>query len=288
MSRNSIPPASSARSVDQPAARASSDKSLLQKTDSASSPQALASRMLTRPPGQPVGVDRPATVAATQAVAATKRPAALERYSNAAGVRPPGGGRGHRGGSGTPEHSQGSDSSGETDIETHYETHRGAGDLRIVVANDHRGYDAKVQLLGQLKEYASEILDLGSDGQRGCDYPDYAAPAARMVAKGEADAAILLDGSGIGMGIVANKVAGVRAATTHDEITARIAREHNHCNVLCVGVDLVSPIALKGIVDVFLSTPFSEGRHIRRVAKIASLEAAELERLASPAMKVSG
>ena len=156
--------------------------------------------------------------------------------------------------------------------------------LRLVIASDHRGYGAKTLLAVHLSRFECELIDLGCDGSGNCDYPDYAAPAARMVAVGEADAAVLLDGSGIGMGIVANKIRGIRAATAHDEITARIAREHNHCNVLCVGTDLVSEKALARIVEIFLTTPFSEGRHIRRVAKIAEIE--ELESMPS-SMKMS-
>ena len=145
--------------------------------------------------------------------------------------------------------------------------------MRLVVASDHRGYEAKVRLLPELTKFGCELIDLGCDAPSNCDYPDYAAPAARMVAAGEADAAVLLDGSGIGMGIVANKIRGIRAATAHDEITARIAREHNHCNVLCVGVDLVGDKALARLIEIFLTTPFAEGRHVRRVAKIAEIEA---------------
>ena len=154
--------------------------------------------------------------------------------------------------------------------------------LRVVVACDHRGHEAKKRLLARLdsivdaddRPVAVVAVDLGCDnGGRACDYPDYAAPAARMVAAGEADAAVLLDGSGIGMGIVANKVSGIRAATCHDEFTARIAREHNHCNVVCVGCDLVGERALARVVEIFLTTPFSAGRHVRRVAKITEIEA---------------
>ena len=148
----------------------------------------------------------------------------------------------------------------------------GGRPMRLVVASDHRGFEVKSRLLSHLLGGDFEPVDLGCDGDDNCDYPDYAAPAARMVASGQAVAAILLDGSGIGMGIVANKVRGVRAATAHDEITARIAREYNHCNVLCVGVDLVGEKSLMRIVDVFLSTPFAEGRHVRRVAKIVEVE----------------
>lgn len=145
--------------------------------------------------------------------------------------------------------------------------------MRLVVASDHRGYEAKVRLLPELAKFDCQVIDLGCDGTGNCDYPDYAAPASRLVAVGDADAAVLLDGSGIGMGIVANKIRGIRAATAHDEITARIAREHNHCNVLCVGVDLVSSKALSRIIEIFLTTAFAEGRHVRRVAKIAEIEA---------------
>lgn len=147
--------------------------------------------------------------------------------------------------------------------------------LRLVLASDHRGFDGKMLLCQQLRRLNCQIIDIGCDEPGNCDYPDYAAPAARMVACGDADIAVLLDGSGIGMGIVANKIRGIRAATAHDELTARIARENNHCNVLCVGTDLVGEKALRGIVEVFLTCHFHEGRHVRRVAKIAEVEECE-------------
>ena len=158
---------------------------------------------------------------------------------------------------------------------------------RLVIACDHRGYDGKVKLLPKLQHFDCEIIDIGCDGERGCDYPDYAAPAARMVAEGEADAAVLLDGSGLGMSIVANKIRGIRAATCHDEITARIAREHNHCNVLCVGTDLISEKAVADVVETFLSTSFSGGRHVRRVAKISALELESIEIEAASQLRAS-
>ncbi len=144
---------------------------------------------------------------------------------------------------------------------------------RLVIACDHRGWHAKHRLLPRLRALGWEVRDLGcDDADTACDYPDFAAPASQLVADGEADVAVLLDASGIGMGIVANKVRGVRAATCHDEFTARIAREHNHCNVLCVGTDLVGDRALNRIVELFLDTKFVGGRHVRRVAKLADLE----------------
>jgi ribose 5-phosphate isomerase B len=100
------------------------------------------------------------------------------------------------------------------------------------------------------------------------DYPDFAVPVSKAVAAGKFDVGILLDGSGIGMSIVANKIHGVRAALAHDEVTARRSREHNHCNVLCLGTDLLSEDQIKKIVEIFLSTEYGDGRHARRVAKI--------------------
>jgi len=117
-----------------------------------------------------------------------------------------------------------------------------------------------------------DIEDFGCEGPSACDYPDYAAPAARAVASGACELAILLDGSGIGMSIVANKISGVRAALAHDVVTARRSREHNHCNVLCLGTDLLSEDQIRQIVEVFLSTQYVPGRHDRRVEKIAAVE----------------
>jgi len=144
--------------------------------------------------------------------------------------------------------------------------------MKVVLACDHRGYDAKKKLLPIIKKLGHACDDLGCDGTASVDYPDYAAPAARAVASGKYDLGILLDGSGIGMSVVANKIHGVRAALAHDEVTARIAREHNHCNILCLGVDLLSEEQVKKITEIFLSCDLSEGRHVRRIQKIDALE----------------
>jgi len=93
-----------------------------------------------------------------------------------------------------------------------------------------------------------------------------------MVAAGEMDVAILLDSSGIGMSVCANKVRGIRAAVVNDEVMARVARDANHCNVLCLGTDLLSQDQLMKIVEAFMETPFSDGRHVRRIEKIAEIE----------------
>ena len=144
--------------------------------------------------------------------------------------------------------------------------------MKIAVAADHRGYEAKRKLLPLLRQMGHHVEDFGCDGTMSSDYPDYAIPAAKAVSEGRCDVGIFLDGSGIGMSVAANKVWGVRAALAHDEVTARLAREHNHCNVLCLGSDLLTDGQIRKIVQVFLSTPFLEGRHARRVAKLTAHE----------------
>jgi ribose 5-phosphate isomerase B len=147
--------------------------------------------------------------------------------------------------------------------------------MKLALASDHRGFEAKKRLLPTLRKLGHEIQDFGCDSNASCDYPDFAAAASRSVVAGKADAAILLDGTGIGMSMAANKICGVRAALAHDEITARLAREHNHCNVLCIGSDLLSEDHLRQIVEIFLSTPFSGGRHLPRIEKVLKIEAEE-------------
>lgn len=150
--------------------------------------------------------------------------------------------------------------------------------MKLAVACDHRGYEAKRRLLPVLKKMGHEIVDFGCESAAAVDYPDYAIPASRAVTDGTAEVAILLDGSGIGMSIASNKVFGVRAALAHDEVTARIAREHNHCNVLCLGTDLLSEDHIRQIVEIFLTTMFADGRHIRRIEKLKQIECEERSR----------
>ena|SRR5690349_4167792 len=144
--------------------------------------------------------------------------------------------------------------------------------MKVAVANDHRGYEAKRRLLPVLKRLGHSVEDFGCEGQNAVDYPDYAATVARAVAGGAADIGILMDGSGIGMSIAANKFCGVRAALVHDEVTARRSREHNHCNVLCLGTDLLSEDQIRQIVEIFLGTNFTDGRHVRRLEKLKAIE----------------
>jgi ribose 5-phosphate isomerase B len=144
--------------------------------------------------------------------------------------------------------------------------------MKIAIACDHRGYDAKRKLMPLLKKLGHEVDDFGCEGVAAVDYPDFAIPVARAVATGSHEMGILLDGSGIGMSVAANKVAGVRAGLVHDELTAQRAREHNHCNVLCLGTDLLSEDQIRMIVEIFLTTPYGNGRHARRVEKLRGVE----------------
>jgi ribose 5-phosphate isomerase B len=145
--------------------------------------------------------------------------------------------------------------------------------MRIAVAADHRGFEAKRRLIPILRQLGHEVEDFGCDGtSTSTDYPDFAIPAARSVADGRCEAGILLDGSGIGMSVAANQVKGIRAALAHDEVTARLSREHNHCNVLCLGSDLLNETEIRKIISIFLTTAFGEGRHARRVEKLKELE----------------
>jgi len=153
--------------------------------------------------------------------------------------------------------------------------------MKLAIACDHRGFEAKRRLLPVLQSLGHKVEDFGCHASNSVDYPDHAAPAARAVAKGDADVAILLDGSGIGMSVAANKVRGIRAALVHDQVTAGRSREHNHCNALCLGTDLLSEEQIRQITEIFLTTAYGEGRHARRVEKLKQLEDEEYARAAA-------
>jgi ribose 5-phosphate isomerase B len=128
-----------------------------------------------------------------------------------------------------------------------------------------------------LQKMGHEIVDFGCNDATSVDYPDVGAPAARAVAQGQCDVGILFEGSGIGMTIVANKINGVCAVHAHDEFSARRSREHHHCNVVCIGADLLSEDQIRTIVQIFLSTSVEAGRHKRRIEKIRQIEAAQVK-----------
>ena len=145
--------------------------------------------------------------------------------------------------------------------------------MRIAIAADHRGHASKEKITVLLSEQGHEILDMGTNSSKSCDYPDLAYPAAKAVAEAKVDRAILICGNGIGMSICANKVAGVRAALCHDELTAEMSRRHNRSNVLCLASDMLGEELMRRIVASWLATEFEPGgRHERRVRKVAWIE----------------
>ena len=148
--------------------------------------------------------------------------------------------------------------------------------MRVALGADHAGYPLKEDLKAFLAEEGHEALDHGTDSTEPVDYPLFCAAAARAVATGEADRAIVLGGSGQGEQIVANKVNGVRAALCNDLYLARLSREHNDANVLAMGERVVASAYAREIVRVWLNTPFEGGRHIPRLNQIAQIERGEL------------
>lgn len=143
----------------------------------------------------------------------------------------------------------------------------------IAIGSDHGGFALKEELKAWLTEQGLEFRDFGTDSDRSCDYPAYGEAVARAVASGECEKGILICGTGIGMSITANKVHGIRCACCGDCFSAEMTRRHNDANVLAMGARVLgSGLALK-ITETFLNTPFEGGRHARRVAQIAAVEA---------------
>jgi ribose 5-phosphate isomerase B len=138
----------------------------------------------------------------------------------------------------------------------------------IPIAADHAGYAMKELLERELQVLGYEVDDLGTHSTESTDYADYAHALARKVEHGEARRGVLLCGTGLGMGYAANRHHGVRAAVVWSADVARLAREHNDANVLCLGSRLLQPTQAKKILWTFLETPFGGGRHQRRVEKI--------------------
>jgi len=144
--------------------------------------------------------------------------------------------------------------------------------MKIAVGSDHRGYEMKEQVKVIAAELGHESIDSGTSDSNPMDYPDTAYLAASAVSKGQADRAILICATGIGMSMAANKIHGIRAALCHDELTAQISRDHNNSNVLCLSGDQIGDVLLRKMVEVWLNTEFSGGRHLRRVKKIEAIE----------------
>jgi len=145
--------------------------------------------------------------------------------------------------------------------------------MKIVIGSDHAGYSYKSALIELIKSMGHTVQDIGTDSCKSVDYPDFGEMGARIVACGQADIGILVCGSGIGMDIVANKIRGIRSAVCWNVETAKLARDHNNANILCLGERLLSLEQCIEITKTFINTPLSdEERHIRRVNKIIKIE----------------
>ena len=144
--------------------------------------------------------------------------------------------------------------------------------MRIAIASDHAGFDQKTELVPFLQGLGHEVVDLGPETGDRVDYPDYAVPVAHDVADGQAERGVLVCGTGIGMALAADKVAGIRAANIITPQFAALCREHNDANVITLSGRFVEPEVNEEILRVFLSTDFGGGRHTGRVEKIMELD----------------
>ena len=145
--------------------------------------------------------------------------------------------------------------------------------MKIAVACDHGALALKNKMVQHLQEQGHEVKDFGTYTLDSCDYPDFAAPAARAVASGECEKGIVLCTTGIGVSITANKIKGIRCALLSDLMTAELTRQHNDTNMMAIGAGVVGPLMALQIVDTWLETPFSgDARHQRRIDKLMACE----------------
>jgi ribose 5-phosphate isomerase B len=149
--------------------------------------------------------------------------------------------------------------------------------MRVALGSDHAGFDLKAVLASTLTGWGHEVVDLGTtDGAKSVDYADFGADVGRNVADGKCDLGVAVCGSGVGISMAANKVPGVRAALVHDATSARLAREHNHANVLCLGARLIGELVAIDALDAWLNaTP--QARHLGRIEKLHALDERTLE-----------
>ena len=145
--------------------------------------------------------------------------------------------------------------------------------MKIAIGCDHGALALKNTVLAHLEKKGYEVKDFGTYTADSCDYPDFAAAAAKAVAAGQCDKGIVLCTTGIGVSIAANKVDGIRCALLSDVMSARMTREHNDTNMMAIGAGIISQELAFQIVDIWLDTPFSaEPRHQRRIDKMMALE----------------
>ena len=145
--------------------------------------------------------------------------------------------------------------------------------MRIAVGSDHAAVGLKTAVIEHLQGLGYDVRDLGTNNPEvSVDYPDYGAAVGRAVATGTAELGVALCGTGIGISIAANKIAGVRAAVIHDATTGALAREHNHANVLCLGARVLGVATALDALDAYLAATPQSGRHLTRLSKLAALD----------------
>lgn len=144
--------------------------------------------------------------------------------------------------------------------------------MRYIIGNDHGGIDLVASVEEKLLELGHKVEKVGTFDKESCDYSDFAEIACNKVVNGEADFAILICGTGLGMSMSANKIKGIRAACVSEAYSAKLSRAHNNANCLCLGARVIGTEVCKYIVEEFATTNFEGGRHERRVNKIIGLE----------------
>jgi ribose 5-phosphate isomerase B len=142
----------------------------------------------------------------------------------------------------------------------------------VVIASDHGGFELKDLVIKFLEDLDFSVTDFGTNSGESVDYPDFAEKVARFVSKNQSDFGILICGTGIGMAISANKIKNIRAVNCTNTTMARLSRQHNNANILCLGARTIGSVLATDIVSEFISTEFEGGRHKRRVDKITKLE----------------
>lgn len=147
--------------------------------------------------------------------------------------------------------------------------------MKIALGSDHGGYELKETVRAHIEKSGFDVMDLGTHSTSSVDYPKYGFAVGQVIIKGEADLGIVICGTGLGISMAANKVPGIRAAVCTDTYSARMAREHNNANVLALGGRVTGPGLALDIVDIFLHTAFSGGRHSQRVDLITAIERGE-------------
>jgi ribose 5-phosphate isomerase B len=145
--------------------------------------------------------------------------------------------------------------------------------LRLAIGGDHAGFPLKHELTDWLGGQVSEVVDCGAFDQTHSDYPDFAVAVAKAIHEGRADRGLLICGSGVGVSVAANKIAGIRASLCHDTYSARQGVEHDDMNVLCIGARVIGPELAMEVIRAFLGARYTpEPRHARRVEKILAIE----------------